>query len=118
VLSPAAADTDSSKVSPAFNEPLRMAAPRALTTGIGSPVSADSSIVAALAVTTPSTGRLHLPAPKADRQRRQLISAPPRCGRRHGDAPHAARDRPASANHARRGRQRYPQSSEVPAAIS
>jgi hypothetical protein len=56
VLSPAAADTVSSKVSPTFNEPERMAAPRVLTTGIGSPVNADSSIVAALDVTTPSTG--------------------------------------------------------------
>ena len=44
MLSPAAADTAISKVSPAFNEPERMAAPRALTTGIGSPVNANSSI--------------------------------------------------------------------------
>jgi hypothetical protein len=33
-----------------------MAAPRGFVTGIGSPVSADSSIVAAPEVTTPSTG--------------------------------------------------------------
>ena len=33
-----------------------MAAPRALATGIGSPVKADSSITAASEVTTPSTG--------------------------------------------------------------
>ena len=33
-----------------------MAAPRALTTGIGSPVSADSSMVAAVELMTPSTG--------------------------------------------------------------
>ena len=50
MLSPASADTDISNVSPAFSEPEKMAAPRALATGIGSPVSADSSTVGSVRV--------------------------------------------------------------------
>jgi hypothetical protein len=51
-------DTVSSKVSPAFKEPERTAAARAFTTGMGSPVNADSSMVAADDVTMPSTGTI------------------------------------------------------------
>jgi hypothetical protein len=58
LLSPAAADTTSSKVSPAFKEPERTAVPRAFTAGIGSPVNADSSMIAAVDVTMPSTGTI------------------------------------------------------------
>ena len=55
-----------------------MAAPRALTTGIGSPVRADSSMVAVFEVTTPSTGmispaRTRSRSPIATRRDRHLL---------------------------------------------
>ena len=62
-----------SKVAPAFNEPLKVAVPLALTTGIGSPVSADSSIVAASDVTTPSTGTT---SPARTRSRSPTVMLP------------------------------------------
>ena len=49
-----------------------MAAPRALATGIGSPVSANSSIVAAFELTTPSTGTT---SPACTRSRSPMATA-------------------------------------------
>jgi len=46
----------SSNVSPALSVPLKADAPRALAAGSGSPVSADSSMIAAGEMTMPSTG--------------------------------------------------------------
>ena len=49
-----------------------MAAPRVLTTGIGSPVSADSSMVAVFELRTPSTGMI---SPARTRSRSPMATA-------------------------------------------
>ncbi len=56
VLSPARAVALSSKVAPAFTVPLSAVSPRALVTGMASPVSAPSSSVAEGDRIEPSTG--------------------------------------------------------------
>ena len=77
-----------SNVSPVFNAPLKAAAPRALTTGIGSPVNADLSIVAICEVTMPSTGttspaRTSSRSPDGDLADRHVLDALADAAMRH-----------------------------------
>ena len=81
------------------------AAPRALTTGIGSPVSADSSIIGGAAVTMPSTGMISPGAHQqpvadgdlADRQCPRCVRRVRRCASRGARSTSARRSRSARA---------------------